>query len=337
MIGIISYGEWIPFYRIKVEDIHKVWENTPLSTIIETRKMSERAVLQPNEDTNTMAVSAGKRALQMMNTEYADSIGAVLLGTCTNPYDTRASVTVIQEALGFPKNVFSTDIQFGGKSGTTSMQLGYSLVKAGMANKAMCIGSDTINRHTAPGHISEYSASAAAVAFIMGNENVIAEIKGSASYSTEVTDFFRLEGERYILDNSFCGQPYPEFEIGMMAHVEGATKDLLSQLNMQPEDFDYAVFQQPFGSIPYIVGQRLGFKPEQIQHGVVSDKIGDCGSASAMLGLANVLDVAKPGEKIFFSGYGFGSGADAFVLEVTPEILNVKPAKTVNQLICNKK
>lgn len=337
MIGLVSYGGWIPFYRIKVEDIGRVWANIPLSKIKDGQKLSERAVLQPNEDTNTMAVAACKRALEMAGFDTGASLDAIFLGTCTNPYNTRASVTVIQEALGFKKNVISSDIQFGGKSGTTSMQICYSMVKSGIAKQAMAIGSDTINRHTSPGHFHEYSASAGAVAVIIGSENVIAEIKGTSSYSSDLSDFFRIEGQRYIVNNNFCGQPYPEFEIGMMDHVNGAFKELLKNVKMKATDFDYAIFQQPYGSIPYLLGKRLGFTLEQIKPGVVANLIGDCGSASAMLGLAQVLDNAKPGEKIIMISYGFGAGADAFVLEVTPKIMNKRPKRTVKSLLNNKK
>lgn len=337
MTGIVSYGSWIPFLRLKVEEIEKVWVNVPLSKLKNGRRLSERAVLQPNEDTNTMAVAAGKRALRMAGAEWADDVDAIFLGTCTNPYDTRASVTVLQEALGFRKDVISADIQFGGKSGTTCMQLCYALVESGLAKQAMAVGSDTINRHTSPGYQHEYSASAGAVAVILGKQNVIAEIKGTASYSSELSDFFRLEGERYIVDNNFNGQPYPEFEIGMMAHTAGAANKALNDLGMKSSDFDYAVFQQPYGSIPFLIADRLGFTKEQVTAGVIADRIGDCGSASAMLGLANVLDNAKPGERILLVSYGFGAGADAFVLEVTSEISEHKPAKTVEELLNNKK
>lgn len=336
MIGIVGYGEWIPFLRLKVEDIGVVWENTAISKIKEGRKLSERTVLQPNEDSNTMAVGAARRAIAMAGGSVAD-IDAVFLGTCTNPYDTRASVTVTQEAMGMRRDVISADLQFGGKSGTTAMQMGLALIKAGMARQVLAVGADTINRHTAPGHLHEYAASAGAMAVVMGSEKVIAEIKGTASWSSDLSDFFRIEGDRYIQDNGFSGQPYPEFEIGMMTHVKGASEKLLDELGMKPSDFDYAVFQQPYGSIPYLLGERLGFTAEQIAPAVVSDKIGDCGSASAMLGLANVLDKAKPGDKIFMCAYGFGAGADAFVFEVTPEILNVSPKKTVEELIAYKR
>ncbi len=39
-----------------------------------------------------------------------------------------------------------------------------------------------------------------------------------------------------------------------------------------------------------------------------------------MLGLANILDTAEPGDSIFMCAYGSGAGSDAFRLEVTDNI-----------------
>ena len=47
-------------------------------------KLDERAVLQPNEDTITLAVGAGQRALEHAAIDRG-RIGAAFLGTCTNP------------------------------------------------------------------------------------------------------------------------------------------------------------------------------------------------------------------------------------------------------------
>jgi len=43
-----------------------------------------------------------------------------------------------------------------------------------------------------------------------------------------------------------------------------------------------------------------------------------------MVGLCAILDIAKPGDRIFAVGYGSGAGSDAFDLTVTDEIKNLK-------------
>ena len=335
MAGIVGYGAWIPYMRIKVDEIHRVWRNIALSRIKDVLKLAERAVLQPNEDTITLAVGAAQRALEHAGTEHS-RIGAAFLGTCTNPYDSRPSVTVVSEALGLPYGIISADLQFAGKSGTTAMQVCLALVRSGMADMALAIGADTINRHTCPGRMAEYASSAGAAAFVLGRDQVIAEIRGTASYASDLSDSFRVEGERYIQDIGDGGKLYPAFEIGMVEHVTRAADALSGQIGLGAKDYDYVVFQQPYGVIPYVLGERLGFSEEQIAPGAIATEIGDCGAASALLGIANVLDNATAGQKILMVSYGFGAGADAMSLETTPLIERKRPRSPISRLLANK-
>ena len=286
MVGIVGYGAWIPYMRINVDEIHRVWRNLDLQRVKVGLKLDQRAVLQPNEDTITLAVGAAERALAHA-TIAPSKIGAFFFGTCTNPYDSRPSVTTAAEALGLGNGIFSCDVQFAGKSGTTATQIGLSMIQSGMVSHALCIGSDTINRHTSPGRVAEYAASAAAVALVLGEGDVIAEITGTASHASELSDSFRVEGERYIQDIGTGEIPGPctAFEIGILEHSAAACKALLEPTGQKPSDFDYVIFQQPNGITPYALGERLGFTEQQIQPGNLATQIGDCGSASALLGL----------------------------------------------------
>jgi hydroxymethylglutaryl-CoA synthase len=68
------------------------------------------------------------------------------------------------------------------------------------------------------------------------------------------------------------------------------------------------------------VGKSLGFKPDQIQTGLLVTVIGNVYAGSAMVGLTAVLDVAQPGDRILLVSYGSGAGSDAFSLRVTDRL-----------------
>jgi hydroxymethylglutaryl-CoA synthase len=68
------------------------------------------------------------------------------------------------------------------------------------------------------------------------------------------------------------------------------------------------------------VGKGLGFTDEQLKHGLLTPVIGNTYSGAVPLGLTNVLDNSKPGERIFVISYGSGAGSDGFDITVTDEI-----------------
>ena len=113
----------------------------------------------------------------------------------------------------------------------------------------------------------------------------------------------------------FTGEP------AYFMHVVSEGQRLLERSKLKPQDFAYAVFHMPNGKFPRVAAKKLGFTPEQIGPSLIVDRIGNPYSASSLTGLAAVLDIAKPGGKIFFVSYGSGAGSDGFIFETTKNIL----------------
>jgi len=332
-IGITGYGVAIPRRRLAVDEIVDLWKNLEMNVVKEKWGMSERTVLAQDEDSTTLAVAAAKEAIGRCG--VSSGIQALYYGTCTDPYDSRPSSTVVLEALDLPYTTKCADIQFSTKSGTAAMIESYAMVKAGLAGQALAIGTDTIDRHTAPGDLLESCAGAGAGAVVIGTENVAATIDGVETYSTDISDGFRVEGERYIRSGLLIRQD--KYDVGILPHTEAAAKNLMDRLGTKPADYKYAVLQQNTPAIARMDAQALGFTEEQTAPAMYCGLTGDTGSSSPFIGLAKVLEKAQPGDRIFLVSYGFGAGSDAIALTVTENIGAMrKSGKTVEAHIDNK-
>lgn len=94
----------------------------------------------------------------------------------------------------------------------------------------------------------------------------------------------------------------------------------MTSLGTTAADYRYAVFHQPNAKFPQRVAASLGFRPEQIETGLLVSVIGNTYAGSALIGLTAILDVAQPGDRILLVSYGSGAGSDAFSLQVTDRL-----------------
>ncbi|MFH1312429.1 MAG: hydroxymethylglutaryl-CoA synthase [Candidatus Eisenbacteria bacterium] len=315
MAGIVGYGAYAPIYRIKVEEIAKVW-GADAPSYKRGLMLKQKSVPAPDQDVITMSVEASRNAIMRAGID-PKKIGAIYVGSESHPYAVKPSGTVVAEAIGATPNIHCADFEFACKAGTEGMFVALSLVEAGKMEYALGIGADT--SQGAPGDALEYSASAGAAAFIFGKNDTVAEVEHTFSYMTDTPDFWRREYMHYPRHaGRFTGMP------AYFKHVTGAATALLDISGTKPEDFAYAVFHQPNGKFPTTVGRQLGFKPEQIETGLLCPRLGNTYSGSSPMGLTAVLDVAKPGQLIFMVSYGSGAGSDGFIYRVTDRIGKVQ-------------
>ncbi len=329
-IGIISYGAYIPRFRIKAEDIAKIWGKDG-KAISRGLNVLEKSVPGVDQDTITISVEAARSALKRCYVNPKE-IGAIFVGSESHPYAVKPTGTVVGEAIGATPDLMVADYEFACKAGTAGLQTCMGFVKADMIKYGLAIGADT--SQAAPGDALEYSASAGGAAFIVGKENLIANINETLSFTTDTPDFWRRAERKYPSHGGrFTGAP------AYFKHIMSCATNLMNKVKSKPEDYDYAVFHQPNGKFPINVAKKLGFTFDQIKQGLLTPVIGNTYSGASMLGLASVLDVAKPDDRIFVTSYGSGAGSDGFDITVTDKIkkLDRSKAPTVAQLIENKK
>ena len=138
-------------------------------------------------------------------------------------------------------------------------------------------------------------------------------------------EFYPQHGGRYT------GEP------AYFKHTIGAAKSLLEKSGTKPSDFQWAVFHQPNGKFPMRVGQMLGFKKEQMERGRLTPRLGNTYSGASPMGLTAILDVAKPGDRIFMVSYGSGAGSDGFIWRVTDRIKEVQNLTTQTFTLLDEK
>src|SRR3989344_2149179 len=98
MVGIISYGAYVPKYRITSAEIAQVWHKEP-EEIVRSLGVSEKAVAGRDEDTVTLAMEAAAQCLRLSSLDAAN-INVVLVGSESHPYAVNPTSTIVGDFLG---------------------------------------------------------------------------------------------------------------------------------------------------------------------------------------------------------------------------------------------
>ena len=312
--GIVSYGVYIPRFRIRVNEISRVWGDG--DDISESLQVFEKSVPDLDEDAVTIAVEAARNSLQRANVDPR-RIGAIYAGSESHPYAVKPTGTIVGQAVCSSSSFTAADFEFACKAGTAAIQACLGLVGSKDIELGLAIGADV--SQGAPGDMLEYTAAAGGAAYLIGCEDLAAEIESFYSFTTDTPDFWRRDGMPYPEHGGrFTGEP------AYFKHVSSAARGLMERMGTTPDDYDYAVFHQPNGKFPVRVAKKLGFSKRQIEPGLVVPMIGNTYSGSCLIGLAATLDIAEPGDRIFVTSFGSGAGSDAFSISVKDRIEDIR-------------
>jgi len=326
--SIVGWGTYIPRFRIRASEIAELWGFEP--SVPRSIWIEEKAVSSVDEDVTTMGWYASKAAIKRAGINVSD-VGAVFVGTESKPYAVKPSASVIADALGIPHRKLATDMEFACRAAGEAIRISIGLISSNMVKYSLVVGSDTAQ--AGPGDVLELTTSSGAAAYVLGPRSEgVAFFEGSYTYVSDTPDFWRRDGSPYPLHGEiFTGEP------AYFDHIISSVSGLLTELGLKPSDFDYAVFHQPNGRFPLQVAAKLGFPKEKVLPGLVTPWLGNTYNASALIGLAKVLEEAKPGQRILLATYGSGAGSDAFSIVVGDGIEGrVELAPKVSELLANK-
>ena len=298
--SILGYGVYLPYYRIKREDIGKAWGGGG---------RGENAVAFVNEDVITMAVEAAQNAVEHAGVDPA-SLGAIYVGTNSAPFVEQSSGGVIAMTLGVSPEADLIDFTASPRASLAALKACSDAIVAGRIKTGLVIGTD--DRQPSTGSDLELAFGAGACALVMGQGQGVAELHDVFTFSTAFRDTWRADGDSVVR----VFEPRYTREYGYAQHITQAASGLMKRANAKITDFQHVVIQQPDDRMPRNVARTLGASPQQLETSLVFPQIGDTGAASVLLGLAAALDRAKAGERVLALSYGSGV-SDALAWKVT--------------------
>ncbi|MCX6793847.1 MAG: hydroxymethylglutaryl-CoA synthase, partial [Candidatus Gottesmanbacteria bacterium] len=120
MVGIVSYGTYIPVYRIKLADIASAWKKDP-QEVVGSLGIEEKSVPGTDEDAVSIALEAAFHSMTAFRGKPAD-IEALFVGSESHPYAVNPTSTIVGELLGVGHNYLAADMEFACKAATAGMQ-----------------------------------------------------------------------------------------------------------------------------------------------------------------------------------------------------------------------
>ena len=315
MLGIVSYGSYIPYRRLTRE--------TAAQAFGKKGGKGAKAVAYCDEDSLTMAVAAALRAEMK---EGAAPVKAVYAAGCSAPYTEKQSSTGIAAVLDLPTDIRTADFAGSLRAGSAAVLSAMDYLD-GHEDSVMVTMSDC--RLGAADGKFETELGDGAAAFLLGKENVLAEIEAAVSFSRDMLDEWRGAEDRFLRN---WDVRYANSEL-YSPMVRAAADALFAKTGTGPADYDKLVLYGHDDKNRLAMAAKLGFAPEQTAPSFFSE-IGNTGNAAAAIMLCHVLDEAKPGEKILLLAYG--EGCDAFSITVTPRIESFRRRETVLKQLAHK-
>lgn len=317
MAGIVSYGAYIPLFRLSRETISRAWSRGAAR--------GERSVANHDEDSVTMAVEAASDCIKGVAREQIDGL---FFASTTSPYREKQNAALIAAVVDLRRQIITADFANSLRAGTAALRAALDAVNSGSARSILVTIADC--RLAAPQSEFEQSFGDGAAAFLIGRSDVVAEVEDFYSHADEITDVWRTDQDTFV-------QVWEDrwvLEHGYTRNVREAVSAIMKKNGCSAKDFTKAVFYGPDARSHSALAAGLGFKDTQIQNPLLNE-VGNTGAAHAPMVLTAALQEAKPGDRIIAASYGDGS--DAFILKVTEAIDKVKDRRGMKGYLASKR
>ncbi|MEK6838897.1 MAG: hydroxymethylglutaryl-CoA synthase, partial [Candidatus Thermoplasmatota archaeon] len=109
--GIVSYGGYVPRYRIAPKAIGAVWGSDG-EAVGKGLNIRAKSVPGPDEDVITMSVEAARACLARVPWVSPKDVGAIYVGSESHPYAVKPTATIVAEAIEAAPLMTAADFEF---------------------------------------------------------------------------------------------------------------------------------------------------------------------------------------------------------------------------------
>ena len=278
--------------------------------IVERTGIRQRYLAEPDETTSSLATEAARRALEAAGVD-ASEIGLIVLATATPDHTFPATATQVQHALGCKGGV-AFDVAAVCSGFLYALATADSLLRTGMATKALVIGAETFSR------ILDWEDRTTCVLFGDGAGAVVLEAQDVAEDGPGIlASKLHADGEHKEL-LYVDGGPSTTGTVGKLrmrgrevfrhavVNLAEVLRETIEAAGIAVDQVDWGVPHQANARILDATARKLGLAEEKVV--VTVDRHANTSAASVPL----ALDVAvrdgrvKKGDLVLFEAMGGG-------------------------------
>lgn len=281
--------------------------------IIERTGIRQRHIAGPDETTATLATAAARAALADAGIKASD-IDLIVLATATPDNTFPATATKVQAALGCTGGI-AFDVAAVCSGFLYALATADSLLKTGMAKRALVIGAETFSR------ILDWEDRTTCVLFGDGAGAVVLETQTGAAAGKDVPGIIatRLHADGSYHDMLFVdGGPSTTQTVGhvrmkgrevfrhAVMNLANVLKEVLEDTGVSVEDIDWVVPHQANIRILDATAKKLGLEPEKVIVTVHTHANTSAASVPLALDTARKDGRIKPGDLVMLEAMGGG-------------------------------
>jgi len=300
--GIGSWGVYLPYWRLERKDIAQAL-GSPAGR-------GTRTVASYDEDTTTLGVEAGRRAVAA----GSGAVEELYFSTPEPAYQDKTNATTVHAALGLDRRAGAYDLVGSARSGVATV---VAAELAGRQHPTLAVVAEL--RTGLAGGADERESGDGAVALRFVPDGAVAELVARAAASDEFLDRWRVPGESH---SSQWEERFGETAYVPLAHE--VFTDALKQAGITAESVDHLVVTGLHARAVRAVRTKLGVA-ESALVGDRAAEVGNLGAAQLGVLLADVLERAEPGQTIVT--LQMADGADALVWKTTDALPAAQAAR----------